>query len=1583
MSKMEYGAEDSVSPAPILQNTLANNNYVAFIVPNSIDNEVNRNTFISNLVNNKLFLDNPITLSYGVYATMEEFEKEVKQDSYGYNVVQFNDSFLNYTIRIPGNNIVNPKANPVGDYFSSRKSSSPSADSYIHAFSPLQLIVDQAIIQIKTNKTIELDAEVGKLSKPPIVNENQISVKLIAIASFLPLIFITQLLNVMRSIVLEKEKKQEEGLITIGVHPSTLWLSWEILYIPVIAVISIMVATIEKQYIFQNVNILFAPFILFLYGLSITGLSVLLTKFFKKVTPAILITMTLYFVMSIIQQKVYDLSVDYPFVEKIVYLLLSPINANILFLKFVPLVQTEAYITFSNFSMYGLNENIYLLIGSVILYHAIVFIIDLFSYVQINLFKKKGDFTPRNIYIDDIEPDPVNLGEPVVQVKDLFKIFSDRTDKIFTRGKKVNVLNGLNFNVYNNEIFAILGHNGAGKSTLIKIMTGLLHADHGSVSYDGKTISKNTHFIRKNVGICLQENFIFENLTVRENINLYSQLKNVKTDMNMVLKDIDLVEKQHSLACELSGGQKRKLCIGLALVGNPKYLFFDEPTTSLDPISRRKIWDLLLKIKEKHVVFLCTHYMDEADILADRKMILNKGNIRCLGSSVYLKNHFNMKYSLNIRTENKDAVENLILKNIPEAEYHPLEKENLSYHSWLVPMASTEKFSSFFAELDEMKNSRLVENFSLSAPYLENLFVKLTVETLETGENNGGDDNDEKGLVKKNIYTLPKLAKVKDFTENKKLLRFIKYRFKLICRNRTFLFVYFISTFILLGITYYSLKEFFNVGLIFNYEEKQIDAYSMYHGNQWNYDIKNSTIQNEFTADIAERVFISPTAQNSTFFDFYSTNEMEEICKDNKYGVYYVSSFKGDLLNNTYKYQIYYNDSMPHALPATINSLDNGILAIHHIDEKIAVHSKPFSYSSTYLYNIAEMNLVTRVCLCIALIISFFGPMVVREKYEMLLKQLHLNGIDNRNYWLGTFIVHFTLLFVYIIFIVVILAVMGIKSFLHFQTLSILVLLLMICCISTILFQYFLATYIKKNDNAYLNFTLVNTMTINFVVILSSLLTTIDDYYSAQNDITNIGIFIEFAFNIILPVVSIPVAFKDIMRINALKEVNGIGVSFASLFKIRDGLLHVFAGDVLGLILYIFLMMRRIRHLEEKRIKSISKRNEENLEKMEERIREGDDDVLSEYERMTKGNFEDPETPIKIVQIAKEYPGDVHDMSYEEFMAARNNKNPKYGEMHISGYGSGRLIVTAVEEVTLGIRNEECFGLIGPNGSGKSSLLDMITYTTVQTAGKIYFDGGIENTSMKEDKFMMGYCPQTDALWSELTLVEHLIMYLTLRGHTKAEAKDYAERIMSFSKIEEHRHKYPHELSGGTRRKLCILLALICYSNKIMLDEPTSGMDPATRHYIWNILKSYIRNEKSSLIITTHSMEEAELLCHRIAILVNGTMKCIGSANHIKMKFNNTYVLEVNCTSEGNIEALDAEIRRQLPLLQEDNDVEVMKSKCSIKYTFPITTSEFSGIFKIMENCKSQGLIQDYSFSQTTLEDTFLKFASLQENKEM
>ncbi|OUM56881.1 hypothetical protein PIROE2DRAFT_52624 [Piromyces sp. E2] len=251
--------------------------------------------------------------------------------------------------------------------------------------------------------------------------------------------------------------------------------------------------------------------------------------------------------------------------------------------------------------------------------------------------------------------------------------------------------------------------------------------------------------------------------------------------------------------------------------------------------------------------------------------------------------------------------------------------------------------------------------------------------------------------------------------------------------------------------------------------------------------------------------------------------------------------------------------------------------------------------------------------------------------------------------------------------------------------------------------------------------------------------------------------------------------------------------------------------------------------------------------------------------------------------------------------------------------------------------------------------------------GETYYCGLPFSKNKKEIR----YCPQEDTLWNEFTLFEHIEMFLYLRGYSKKNAKKIAKKFIRYCHLTEHKNKMPYELSGGTRRKLNILIALCCSSSKIIMDEPSAGMDPSTRHYIWDIIKDTIQNNKSSVIMSTHSMEEAELLCNRIAIMVKGRLKCIGSPEHIKMKFGNTYILDVHT---NNVEKFHNEIIVKRQIFEKSRYTREDKSSYRVKYEVK-NTNKISHIFEIMESCRNEGLITDYSYSQTSLEQVFLNFA--------
>lgn len=198
---------------------------------------------------------------------------------------------------------------------------------------------------------------------------------------------------------------------------------------------------------------------------------------------------------------------------------------------------------------------------------------------------------------------------------------------------KVEAVRGLDLDVQEGECFGLLGPNGAGKTTTIEILEGLLAPTSGSVSILGLSWGKNEHQLRETLGISLQETRLSEKLSVRETIELFASFYRHPRSSNEVLELLELGEKADSWVGKLSGGQRQRLAVATALVANPKILFLDEPTTGLDPQSRRKLWDIISNFQHAGgTVLLTTHYMDEAERLCDRIAIIDHGQVIAAGS---------------------------------------------------------------------------------------------------------------------------------------------------------------------------------------------------------------------------------------------------------------------------------------------------------------------------------------------------------------------------------------------------------------------------------------------------------------------------------------------------------------------------------------------------------------------------------------------------------------------------------------------------------------------------------------------------------------------------------------------------------------------------------------------------------------------------------------------------------------------------------------------------------------------------------------------------------------------------------------
>ncbi|HEX3147130.1 MAG TPA: ABC transporter ATP-binding protein [Gemmataceae bacterium] len=205
--------------------------------------------------------------------------------------------------------------------------------------------------------------------------------------------------------------------------------------------------------------------------------------------------------------------------------------------------------------------------------------------------------------------------------------------KTYAGRPPVEAVRGLNLEVRTGECFGLLGPNGAGKTTTMEILEGLLDPTEGQVEVLDLRWESDADAIRRRIGISLQETRLSDKLTVREVVTIFRSFYPSGLDPAEAIARVSLEEKARSYVVKLSGGQKQRLAVACAIVGDPELLFLDEPTTGLDPQSRRQLWDIINKFRQSgRTVLLTTHYMDEAERLCDRVAVVDRGEVIAVGT---------------------------------------------------------------------------------------------------------------------------------------------------------------------------------------------------------------------------------------------------------------------------------------------------------------------------------------------------------------------------------------------------------------------------------------------------------------------------------------------------------------------------------------------------------------------------------------------------------------------------------------------------------------------------------------------------------------------------------------------------------------------------------------------------------------------------------------------------------------------------------------------------------------------------------------------------------------------------------------
>jgi ABC-2 type transport system ATP-binding protein len=310
--------------------------------------------------------------------------------------------------------------------------------------------------------------------------------------------------------------------------------------------------------------------------------------------------------------------------------------------------------------------------------------------------------------------------EHIIEVENLTKRYGE-----------LLAVNDISFTVRKGEVFAFLGANGAGKTTTVEIIETLRTPTSGKVRLLGMDVTKKKRDLVQRIGVLPQGFNSFDRITVRETLQFYSRLFCCRhTDIDGLIALADLKDKAHEQFKSLSGGLKQRLGIAVALVNDPEVVFLDEPTTGLDPRARRKVWEVLLGLKNQgKTIFLTTHYMEEAEFLADRVAIISKGKIVAMDSPGNL-------------TEGNAAYRVLTLQSVDESASEILRKIGFepvpaNHRNLKVRMACADDLQKILSALQAGGATFL--GLDVRKPSLEEVFLRLTGEALhETGAGERG-----------------------------------------------------------------------------------------------------------------------------------------------------------------------------------------------------------------------------------------------------------------------------------------------------------------------------------------------------------------------------------------------------------------------------------------------------------------------------------------------------------------------------------------------------------------------------------------------------------------------------------------------------------------------------------------------------------------------------------------------------------------------------------------------------------------------------------------------------------------------------
>ncbi|XP_008072801.1 retinal-specific ATP-binding cassette transporter [Carlito syrichta] len=1660
-----------------------------------------------------------------------------------------------------------PRADPVEDF------------RYIWGgFAYLQDMVEQGITRSQVRARAPVGIYLQQMPYPCFVDDSFMIILNRCFPIFMVLAWIYSVSMTVKSIVLEKELRLKENLKNQGVSNAVIWCTW---FLDSFSIMSMSIFLLTLFIMHGRILHYSDPCILFLFLLAFSTATImlcfLLSTFFSKANLAAACSGVIYFTLYLPHILCFAWQDRMTAELKRTVSLLSPVAFGFGTEYLVRFEEQGLGLQWNNIGNspmegdeFSFLMSMKMMLLDAALYGLLAWYLDqvlpgdygtplpwFFPLQESYWMGGEGCSTREERALEKTEPlteemeDPEHPGGlndtfferelpglvPGVCVKNLVKLFEPH-------GRPA--VDCLNITFYENQITAFLGHNGAGKTTTLSILTGLLPPTSGTVLIGGKDIETNLDVIRQSLGMCPQHNILFHHLTVAEHMLFYAQLKGrsweeAQLEMESMLEDTGLHHKRNEEAQDLSGGMQRKLSVAIAFMGDAKVVVLDEPTSGVDPYSRRSIWDLLLKYRSGRTIIMSTHHMDEADLLGDRIAIISQGRLYCSGTPLFLKSCFGTGFYLtlvrkmkNIQSQKRSCegpcdcaskgfsascpacvsdltpeqvldgdvneLMDVVFHHVPEAKLVECIGQELIF---LLPNKNFKQraYASLFRELEETLTDLGLSSFGISDTPLEEIFLRVTEDSYsgplfdggaqQKGENvslrhpclgpreKAGQTPQDTNVCAPGAPAAPPEGQPAPEPEVPGLrlnmgvrLVFQHVQALLVKRfhhairsHRDFLAqIVLPATFVFLALmlsiivppfgeypaltlhpwmygqqyTFFSMDDLGSERLavladvLLNkpgfgnrcLKDEWLPAYPCGNSTPWKTPSVSPNVTHLFqkqkwTPDNPSPSCMCSTREKLTMLpecpegagglpppqrmqrsseilqDLTGRNISDFLVKT--YPALIRSSLKSKFWVNEQRYggisiggklpripitgealidflsdlgqimnvnrgpvtreaakemseflkhletedniKVWFNNKGWHALVSFLNVAHNAILRASLPQDKnpeeygITVISQPLNLTKEQLSEITVLttSVDAVVSICVIFAMSFvpasFVLYLIQERVNKAKHLQFISGVSPTTYWLTNFLWDIMNYAVSAGLVVGIFIGFQKKAYTSPENLPALVALLMLYGWAIIPMMYPASFLFDVPSTAYVALSCANL----FIGINSSAITFVLELFENNQMLLRFNAMLRKLL-IIFPHFCLGRGLIDLALSQAVTDV------YARFGEAHSS--NPFQWDLIGKNLAAMAVEGVVYFLLTLLVQHHFFLSQWTTEPTKEPIVDEDDDVAEERQRIANGG--NKTDILRLNELTKVYPGT-----------------------------SSR----AVDRLCVGVRPGECFGLLGVNGAGKTTTFKMLTGDTTVTSGDATVAGKSILTNISEVHQSMGYCPQFDAIDDLLTGREHLYLYARLRGVPAEEIKRVANWSIKSLGLSVYADRLAGTYSGGNKRKLSTAIALIGCPPLVLLDEPTTGMDPQARRMLWNVIVSIIR-EGRAVVLTSHSMEECEALCTRLAIMVKGAFRCMGTIQHLKSKFGDGYVVTMKIKSPKDDLLPDLNPVEQF--FQGNFPGSVQRERHYNMLQFQVSSSSLARIFQLLLSHKDSLLIEEYSVTQTTLDQVFVNFAKQQ-----